>query len=163
MIDTDDQLVECFRHAMRRVASTVNVISLCVDGEAMGITATAMSPISMDPPSLLVCINRGAAVHGSMEDVTHFGVNVLHRDQEEIARMFADRRMQVERFRAGWELDGSRPPRLIGAQATLVCRRIDLHQFGTHSIFIGVVEEAAARDDIRPLVYLDGRYASAET
>lgn len=163
MIDTDDQLVECFRGAMRRVASTVNVISLCVNGEAMGITATAMSPISMDPPSLLVCINRGAAVHASMEDVTHFGVNVLHRDQEEIARMFADRKLQAERFLAGWDVDCARPPRLIDAQAALLCRRIDHHKFGTHSIFIGVVEEATARDDIHPLVYLDGRYGSAET
>lgn len=163
MIDTDDQLVDAFRHAMRRVASTVNVISICVNGEPLGITATAMSPISMDPPSLLVCINRGAAVHASMEDVTHFGVNVLHRDQEKIARMFADRRLRAERFLKGWELGCERPPRLIDAQAALLCRRIDHHQFGTHSIFIGVVEEVAAREDIHPLLYLDGRYGSAET
>lgn len=163
MIDTDDQLVDSFRHAMRRVASTVNVISICVEGEAMGITATAMSPISMDPPSLLVCINRGAAVHASMEDVTHFGVNVLHRDQEEIARMFADRRLRGERFLGGWEVGCERPPRLIHAQAALLCRRIDHHKFGSHSIFIGVVEEATFREDIHPLLYLDGRYRGAET
>ncbi len=163
MIDSDDQLTDAFRKAMRRVASTVNVISLCVNGEAMGITATAMSPISMDPPSLLVCINRAAAVHASMEDVTHFGVNVLHRDQAEIARMFADRTMQGQRFARGWENDCKRPPRLIDAQAAILCRRIDHHQFGTHSIFIGVVEDVVAREEIQPLLYLDGRYTSAES
>lgn len=153
-------LADSFRKAMRRVASTVNVISICVDGQPMGITATAMSPISMDPPSLLVCINRAAAVHAQMEDVAHFGVNVLHRDQEEIARMFADRTMHGQRFVRGWDNDCKRPPRLLDAQAAILCRRIDHHQFGTHSIFIGVVEDAVVREDIHPLVYVDGRYGS---
>lgn len=159
MIETDASLVDAFRQAMRRVASTVNVISLCLDGEAMGITATAVSPISMDPPSLLVCINQAASVHPSIEVVTHFGVNVLHHDQEAVARVFADRRFHGERFIEGWENDCIRPPRLLDAQATILCRRIDHHGFGTHSIFIGVVEEVVTRDGIDPLVYLDGRYA----
>lgn len=162
MADDEATLTEDFRSAMRRVASTVNVISICVDGQAMGITATACSPISMEPPSLLVCINRAASLHPQMEDVTHFRVNVLHRDQEEVARMFADRRMHAERFAGGWEIDCERPPRLLDAQASMLCRRIDLHRFGTHSIFIGLVEEVAVRDDVRPLLYIDGRYASAE-
>ena len=160
MTDFDPALVEGFRQAMRRVASTVNIISLCVDGEAMGITATAVSSLSMDPPSLLVCINRAASVHPSMEDVAHFRVNVLHRDQEGLARIFADRRFHAERFLEGWENDCVRPPRLIDAQASILCRRIDHHTFGTHSIFIGVVEAMSARDGVDPLVYLDGRYGS---
>lgn len=161
MIEADPALVDAFRQAMRRVASTVNVISLCVDGEAMGITATAVSSISMDPPSLLVCINRAASVHTSMEDVAHFRVNVLHRDQEGVAQIFADRNFHAERFLQGWENDCVRPPRLIDAQASILCRRIDHHPFGTHSIFIGVVEEVSTRDGVDPLVYLDGRYGSA--
>lgn len=158
MIETDPVLVDAFRQAMRRVASTVNVISLCLDGEAMGITATAVSSISMDPPSLLVCINRASSVHPSIEVVTHFGVNVLHRDQEAVARVFADRRFHAERFADGWEKDALRPPRLIDAQASILCRRIDHHQFGTHSIFIGVVEEVWTHEGIDPLVYLDGTF-----
>ena len=161
MIGTDD-LVFAFRQAMRRVASTVNVISICVDGQPMGITATAMSPISMDPPSLLVCINRAASVHGSMEGVTHFRVNVLHRDQEEVAQVFADRTRHALRFLSGWDIEAPGAPRLADAQATILCRRIDSHSFGTHSIFIGVVEEATAREGIDPLLYLDGRYGSAD-
>lgn len=160
MIDADPALTEAFRQAMRRVASTVNVISICVDGQAMGITATAVSPISMDPPSLLVCINRAAQVHASMEDVGRFAVNVLHRDQEQVARVFADRRFHAERFADGWERSGDDPPRLTDAQATMLCRRIDHHQFGTHSIFIGVVEAVTTREGVEPLVYLDGRYGS---
>lgn len=149
-----------FREAMRRVASTVNVISICVDGQPLGITATAVSSLSMEPPSLLVCINRAAFVHAKMEDSAHFGVNVLHRDQEPLATMFADRAQHALRFAAGWETDGVNPPRLIEAQASIRCRRIDSHAFGTHSIFIGQVESAVVREDIHPLVYLNGRYLS---
>src|SRR5690242_7435396 len=153
-------LDQSFRQAMRRVASTVNVISICVDGQPMGITATAVSSISLDPPSLLVCINRTASVHAPMGGMSHFRVNVLHRDQEGIAAMFADRAQHALRFLSGWDLECS-APRLLDAQASILCRRTDHHQFGTHSIFIGVVEEVFTRTEIDPLVYLDGRYASA--
>jgi flavin reductase len=155
------ELTDDFRAAMRRVASTVNVITVCVGGEPMGITATAMSSLSLDPPSLLICINRAATMHASLEDVDRFCVNVLHRSQEAIAQMFADRSQQALRFAAGWQVDCERPPRLIDAQAAMLCRRIDNHRFGTHSIFIGQVEEVVSRGDVDPLVYVDGRYGGA--
>lgn len=162
MTEADPQLVDGFRQAMRRVASTVNVISICTAGEPMGITATAVSSISMDPPSLLICINRAAALHARMGEASHFRVNVLHRDQQEVAQIFADRNQHALRFGPGWTSDCELPPRLVDAQASILCRRIDHHQFGTHSIFIGVVEEAAVRDDVHPLIYLNGRYHSLE-
>ena len=161
MTESDPELAPAFKQAMRRVASTVNVITICVGGEPMGITATAMSALALDPPSLLICINRAASLHDAIEDVSHFTVNVLHRDQEHIAQMFADRSQQALRFVSGWHIDCSRPPRLADAQASILCRRTDHHRFGTHSIFIGVVEEVTMRDEVRPLIYCDGAYRSA--
>ncbi|HJQ15459.1 MAG TPA: flavin reductase family protein [Allosphingosinicella sp.] len=160
-IDTKARLDDDFRSAMRRVASTVNIITICVDGHPMGITATAMSSLAMDPPSLLVCINRSASLHGSMTDVSHFGVNVLHQDQQQLAKLFADSSMRELRFASGWHMDAKAPPRLPHAQASILCRRTDHHVFGTHSIFIGVVEDVVLRDDIDPLVYLDGNFRTA--
>ena len=158
MNETDHQLAEAFKQAMRRVAATVNVISICVEGKPMGITATAVSVVSMDPPSLLVCVNQAASVHPWIEDVLHFNVNVLHRDQAEVATIFADRKLEAQRFIRGWENDCVTPPKLRNAQATIRCRRIDHHRFGTHSIFIGLVEEVAMRDEVDPLIYLDGSF-----
>lgn len=158
MTGDDERVIEQFRRAMRRVAATVNVISVNVHGRPMGITATAVSSLSMEPPSLLACINRAAAVHASMADMANFRVNILHRDQEEIARMFADRQLEDLRFASGWELDPDHPPRLVDAQASVLCRRIDHHQFGTHSIFIGVIEDVCVREDVSPLLYWNGRY-----
>jgi flavin reductase (DIM6/NTAB) family NADH-FMN oxidoreductase RutF len=122
-----------------------------------------MSSLAMNPPSLLVCINQTAALHAAIKDVTHFGVNVLHRDQQHLAQMFADRSKAELRFASGWEIDCARPPRLADAQASLLCRRIDHHQFGTHSIFIGVVEEVRVRGEVDPLLYLDGSYRGARS
>jgi flavin reductase (DIM6/NTAB) family NADH-FMN oxidoreductase RutF len=161
MIGTDPQLAEAFKQSMRRVAATVNVISICVDGKPMGITATAVSAVSMDPPSLLVCVNQAASVHPWIGDADHFNVNVLHRDQADVATMFADRKLEAQRFLTGWDNDCVTPPRLRDAQASLLCRRIDHHRFGTHSIFIGVVEEVVTRAEIDPLIYLDGRFLGA--
>jgi len=161
MSGTDPQLAEAFKQSMRRMAATVNVISICVDGKPMGITATAVSTVSMDPPSLLVCVNQSASVHPWIEDVTHFNVNVLHRDQADVATMFADRKLEAQRFLTGWDNDCVTPPRLRGAQASILCRRTDHHRFGTHSIFIGVVEEVLTRAEIDPLIYLDGRFSGA--
>ena len=104
---------------------------------------------------------RAASLHAHMGDMSHFRVNVLHRDQEEIACMFADRSQHGLRFLSGWDLECPGAPRLIDAQSTLLCRRSDSHSFGTHSIFIGVVEEVTLRDEVRPLIYLDGAYRSA--
>ncbi|MEA3054551.1 MAG: hypothetical protein QOG72_3454 [Sphingomonadales bacterium] len=157
----DSVLIQDFKQAMRRVASTVNVITVCVRGEPMGVTATAMSSVSLDPPSLLICINRSASLHSPLEDVSHFCVNVLHRSQEDIAQMFADRSQQGLRFASGWNVDCDRPPRLADAQAAILCRRVHHHAYGTHSIFIGEVEEVAVRGDVDPLVYVDGRYGGA--
>ena len=160
MSDAGDGLTGQFRRAMRRVAATVNVITITVDGRPLGITATAVSSLSMEPPSLLACINRAAAVHASMADMANFRVNILHRDQEDIARMFAEKSGEARRFAEGWELYPDMPPRLIDAQASILCRRIDHHQFGTHSIFIGVLEDVCVREDVSPLLYWNGQYGA---
>ena len=95
-------------------------------------------------------------MHAPMEDVTHFCVNVLHGGQRELARMFADPARKATRFREGWLVDDARPPRLADAQAAMLCRRIDHHRFGTHSIFIGQVEEVVLSPGARPLIYCNG-------
>jgi flavin reductase (DIM6/NTAB) family NADH-FMN oxidoreductase RutF len=75
--------------------------------------------------------------------------------------MFADRSQQALRFAGGWQVDCERPPRLADAQASILCRRIQHFPYGTHSIFIGEVEEVAVRGDVDPLVYVDGKYGGA--
>src|ERR1700741_860883 len=121
MIEADSQLDEAFKQAMSRMAATVNVVSICVDGTPMGITATAVSAVSMDPPSLLVCVNQAATLHPWIGDALHFNVNVLHRDQADVATMFADRKLEAQRFLTGWEHECVTPPRPRGGAGSSLC------------------------------------------
>ena len=156
------QLGDQFRDAMRRMAATVNVITISEGGKPMGMTATAVSSLAADPPSLLVCVNQSASMHGSLALASHFRVNVLHRDQIDVSRTFSDSKLRDVRFETGgWVADGAEPPYLPDAQASLLCERSQVIAFATHSIVIGVVSAIRTRDDIDPLVYLDGRYGRA--
>jgi flavin reductase (DIM6/NTAB) family NADH-FMN oxidoreductase RutF len=74
--------------------------------------------------------------------------------------MFADPTRKASRFLEGWLMDGTRPPRLAEAQAAMLCRRIGHHRLGTHSIFIGEVDEVVLRPEARPLVYCNGAYGT---
>lgn len=155
MTDLDQQ----FRAAMRRVASTVHVVTIRVGGRPMGLTATAVSSLSLDPPSLLVCINQRSSIHREMDEARGFCVNALGRDQVDVARAFSDASMREIRFQTGrWVDDPEFPPRLEGAAMAVQCCIEDRHGFGTHSIFIGRAENVWLADTATPLVYLDGRY-----
>ena len=126
------------------------------------MTATAVSSLSADPPSLLVCVNRSASMHGSLGEAPHFCINVLHRDQVGIARTFSDTSLRDVRFdTGGWERDGRGPPFLPDAQASFVCRREQIIAFATHSICIGTVCAVRVRDDVDPLLYLEGAFRAA--
>ncbi len=155
------ELQQQFLDAMRRMAATVNVITVTEDGKPKGMTATAVSSLAADPPSLLVCVNQSASMHGSLALASHFRVNVLHRDQIDVSRTFSNSKLRDVRFETGgWMHDGDAPPYLPDAQASLLCERSQLIAFATHTIIIGVVCEVRTRDAIDPLVYLDGRYGA---
>ena len=148
-----------FRVAMRRVASTVNVLTATVDGVPVGMTATAFASLAADPPSLLVCVNQSASFHDPLTRAKHFCVNVLHTDQVEIARTFSDSRLRDVRFATGgWRYDAAGAPYLPDAQAVLICERTELIGFATHSICIGTVVSIRMREEIDPLLYVDGAF-----
>ena len=150
-----------FRQAMRRLAATVNLISLTKDGTPMGMAATAVCSVSMDPPSLLVCVNKSATLHPALVEADYFSVTVLHKDQVETARLFSDNSMRDMRFAdAGWQQHRLGPPLLANAQVGIICARSEMLAFATHTIVIGSVVDVVVREDINPLLYLDGAFES---
>ena len=152
-----------FREAMRRVAATVHVLTISDRGVPMGMTATAVSSLSADPPSLLVCVNQSASMHNALAGVMHFCVNVLHADQVEIARTFSNNALRDVRFEnGGWRQEEGQPPYLPDAQASLICERQQLIAFATHTICIGMVSRIRVRGEIEPLLYLNGAFGRAQ-
>jgi flavin reductase (DIM6/NTAB) family NADH-FMN oxidoreductase RutF len=151
-----------FRDAMRRLAGTVTIVTVCDGPTRHGTTATAVTSLSMDPPSLVVCLNRDTRLYGLLSRTDRFCVNVLHCENVEVSRRFASPIPIEERFAAGdWisEETGA-PPYLGSALASIQCVKESAVDYGSHTVFIGRVLSVRNRDDIAPLVYVDGGYVA---
>ena len=158
---SEDDLQQCFRMAMRRVAATVAIVSANHGAERHGTTATSVTSISMDPPSVLVCFNQSSRLHGFLHEQDRFCVNVLHTTNIDVAKIFSSNAAAAERFSSGdWRTDSEGLPYLADAQANLFCRKEHEVSYGSHTIFIGRVIQALTREDISPLLYSDGRYGA---
>lgn len=164
MATEDRAIQDAFRHAMRRVASTVTIVTAGSSTERHGTTATSVTSISMEPPSVLVCFNQASRLHDFLNKQERFCVNVLHTDNMETARIFSSPSIGADRFASGqWKTDATGIPYLSDAQAVLFCRKEKEIIYGSHTIFIGRVLEARARGDVSPLLYRDGGYTAVET
>ncbi|VTU12832.1 FMN reductase (NADH) RutF [Variovorax sp. SRS16] len=150
-----------FKAAMRGVAGTVTIVTATQGERFVGMAATAFSAVSMDPPSLLVCVNTDASIHAAIVKTRSFCVNILHRSNEPVCHFFGGKFTQEERFAATeWKATERGLPYLASSQATLECELSDSIDHGSHSIFVGNVLAARLGDAINPLLYLDGRYES---
>ncbi|MFC4292376.1 flavin reductase family protein [Sphingorhabdus arenilitoris] len=153
------QLAADMLQGLRRFAKSVMVISCECDGRRYAMSATAVSEVSLNPPIMLICVNRDATLHTPLLAGADFAINMLHGGQEEIARHCGGERQGEARFDTGdWQISDFGPPILADAQAYFICRQEQRVEHGTHSIFIGEVVAAYAGPDIDPLVYVDGKY-----
>jgi flavin reductase (DIM6/NTAB) family NADH-FMN oxidoreductase RutF len=152
---------DSFRSALGRFASGVTVITACgPDGADYGMTASAFSSVSLDPPLILVCVEKIASMHDAIVGCGHFVVNILASTQENLARRFAAE--DGDRFAGvGFSRGVESVPILDDALATLECRRTSTFEGGDHVIVVGEVESAVWRDE-KPLIYYRGGYAGME-
>jgi flavin reductase (DIM6/NTAB) family NADH-FMN oxidoreductase RutF len=148
-----------FRKAMRRLTGTVTVISAAHDERRYGMTATAVTSVSADPPSLLICINRACGLHDPLIRSGQFCVNILHAHQSGVAEAFSGGLPGELRFSQGdWHAEESGLPFLRDAQANVFCEADAISSYGTHSIIIGKVRDVLMHGQVTPLLYQDGQY-----
>ena len=149
-----------FRAAMRRIASTVTVVT-AADGERRhGMTMTAVSSLSMDPPSMIVCVNQNTFLHDILMSARLFCVNVLKHDQVDVSAAFSGATPAGQRFDVGdWKRMADGGVDYLGtAQANVFCTKVAAVPFGTHTIFIGKADEVLLNEDDRPLLYRNAAY-----
>ena len=152
---------DAFKKGMRQLAAAVNVITVSYNGEQDGLTATAACSVSAEPPQLLICVNSTAGAHNLILKSGAICLNVLARDQEDIAMRFAgmDGADRAERFGLGqWSTLVTGMPVLDGALANFDCQIAQQIQAGTHSVFIGRIVDSRAVDDGSPLIYGGGQF-----
>lgn len=148
-----------FRNALSRFASGVTVVTTKdAVGKLHGITVSAFCSVSLDPPMVLICIEKSTVSHYAFEESGVFVVNILRDTQakasEIFATPFADKFEDVEHY---FGADGI--PILKDVLASLECRLTFSYHGGDHSIFVGQVENAAIQDG-DPLVYFRGTYGT---
>jgi flavin reductase len=144
---------------MRRLASSVCIVTTCHDGNLAGLVATAVCSVSADPPMLLVCINKQAQSHDAFSKAGRFCVNVLESGQAQLADRFAKADAGA-RF-TGLPVDtlSTGAPALTGALIAFDCEVDNAVTGGTHTVFFGRIVDLRFRGSAAPLLYFDGRYA----
>lgn len=150
-----------FRQSMRQLAGTVTVVATGSAGARFGLTATAICSLSDDPPTLLACVNRSASAHDVIQKNRSFSVNLLSGEQAAVANRFAGRsglRGEARFEGATWGTLHTGSPILKDALAAFDCQVAQEQVFPTHTIFIGKVVAAAAREDADPLIYIRGAF-----
>ena len=151
-----------FRSVLGRFASGITVLT-SLDGEQrdVGMTVSAFCSVSLHPPLVLACIDHDASMFEALNAAKRFGVNMLASDQEALSRRFASAE-SIHRFDGiAFTRGESGVVLLDDALAHIECRIVDRHRAGDHTLFIGEVESATARDG-RPLLYYRGGYAQLE-
>jgi flavin reductase (DIM6/NTAB) family NADH-FMN oxidoreductase RutF len=156
MIDQD-----LFRAVLGRFASGVTVVTTRDEhGTPHGMTVSAFSSLSLEPPLVLVCVANDATMAPLLSRVDRFAVNVLSSTQEALSRRFAGQ--ADNRFEGIGYHDGrTGAPVLEDVLAWLQCTIVARHPAGDHTLVVGQVEHAEAGEG-RPLLYYRGGYAQLE-
>ena len=150
-----------FRDVIGRFASGVTVITTSADDGDHGTTASAVSSLSLDPPMLLVCLNRTSDTRAAILRSGVFGVNILAEHQGAIAAAFA--RKGADKFAGVDIVRGSTGVPLVDdALAHLECEVHETTTGGTHTVFLARVREASGTDSA-PLTYFRGRFGRLES
>lgn len=146
--------------AMRCFASSVSIISTSdVDNNHYAMTATAVCSVSLEPESMLVCVNKNTLFNSIIGNMDLFSVNLLTAEQVSQSNACAGGLPQDNRVNEDeWEVMDDGLVILKDAQANIMCRKTELFSYGTHNILIGDVYRILIDKDIDPLLYMDGKY-----
>lgn len=145
------------RSAMSRFPTGVTVVTAATADGPAGLSANAVTSLSLDPPLMLACLDRGSRTLRAVEAAGRFGINVLGSDGEGLARGFASKQPMERKWDEVDWADSDGIPRLGAAIVFVACRMRDVLAGGDHVIVTGEVEALAQRDG-EPLVFADGGY-----
>lgn len=147
------------RKAMSNFATGVTVVTTSLGDEMRGMTANAVSSVSLDPPLVLVCIDKSARTHELVKRRGAFAINILTDQQESLSRLFASKEVDDARRLATvpHTLSARDLPLLEGCLAYLECELYSTFDAGDHTIFVGQVESFSLGEGC-PLIFFRSKY-----
>lgn len=146
---------EAFRAGMRQLASGVSIITSGTGAAPVGMVATAVCSVSIEPPTLLVSISRTASAYPTIEASGRLCVNVLGTSHDDLIARFTTPDRRAGRFTgAAWRLRPDAPPVLGDALAAFDCRVVERFTYATHVVFFARPEKVLVGPG-EPLVHFD--------
>lgn len=146
-----------FRAAMALLPTGVCVTTALADGEPAGATAGAVASLSLEPPMMIACLDRGSRTLEAVRGSGRFGVNVLAADREDLAHRFSTKEHPTVKWDGVEWTERAGVPAIAGTVAFAACELADLHEGGDHVIATGPVVELGASGGT-PLVFWGGAY-----
>lgn len=147
-----------FRGALSRFATGVTVVTAAPEGfSPFGVTVNSFTALSLEPPLVLWCLQKGTSLDAAWLQVTHFAVNVLAREQEDISSRFASwRGREISEMEVSFGTFGS--PKLTACLASFECELESRVDAGDHTILIGRVLDLSAAESGEPLIFYNAEY-----
>lgn len=147
---------ESLRSMHRKLVTGVTVVATQTEDGPRGLAVNAFSSVSLDPPRILICVQKTSSTYAHLLATKYFGVNILSADQLDVAQVFATK--DPRKFdRVAWTSGPHGVPLITGACARMEVALEDSLHASTHTIFIGRVVHAG-HNDRAPLVYAGGQF-----
>ena len=155
---------ESLRTILRQWASGVTVVTSADGDELHGMTVSSFASASLEPPLVLICLERSTRTHELVSRTGVFAISILSTDQQDISDLFAGR-IPDEGDRLAnvpYRLAPTGSPVIEGCLGFLDCTLVAHHEAGTHSVFVGEVEAGELLEQGQPLIYFDRDYRTLD-
>ncbi len=152
-----------FRDTLGRFATGVTVVTTGTEPNFVGMTAQSFSSLSLDPPLVLVCVDKKASVLPLLKETAAFTVNVLADSDMDVSNFFASSKRPPPPHQfddAPHTLGATGQPRLASATTVFDCRLHEVLEGGDHEIIVGRVEAFEQQSDASPIIFFGGAYRS---
>jgi len=148
---------ETYRLGMRRLASGVSIVTTVEGERPHSLVATAVTSVTANPWTLLVCVNRRASIYLPLRTNGRFCVNVLSENQAELTRVFSDTDQRDTRFDHGEWRTVLGVPVLRDSEVAFICNVSEQVEVGSHDVFFGQIQEVLEIETTtNPLIWYDG-------
>ncbi len=156
---------DLFRQVMRQFATGITIVTTRAGEEIHGLTANSFCSVSLEPPLVLVCVDKSAHSHDLIAAGRNFAVNILKASQEELARRFAANNLAAHERFAGiqFRTEATGAPILLESLGWFDCRLFATYPGGDHTIYIGEVLALGRNQDDDPLLYFQSGYRKLAT
>ena len=149
---------EQFLIAMRYLAASVSVVSAKdSNGKPYAMTASSVTSLTIEPPAILVCVNKNASIHDALQPGAEMCVNILSNAQQDISNLCSSKDSDIKRFDNDyWNKDEA--PFLKDAQSNIFVQVDEIVSYHSHSIIISKVLSVKNAESFNTLIYADGGY-----